>query len=150
MEPSIVMTNTIDFSIIIPTFRRPLQLRCAIESALAQTGINVEVLVVDDSPERSAEPVVAGLGDARIIYMANPEPSGGCPSRVRNLAWPRAKGAFVHFLDDDDIIPQGHYSAVKDAFSKYPGVGVIFSRIRPFGNCSAEQLEHERRYFEEA
>ncbi|WP_423875429.1 glycosyltransferase family 2 protein [Bradyrhizobium sp.] len=63
-----------EISVVIPTFRRPLLLKQAIESALAQ-HVPVEVIVVDDSPERSADPVV-------------PSPSGGWPSRVRNLGCP--------------------------------------------------------------
>jgi glycosyltransferase involved in cell wall biosynthesis len=144
------MQTSIDFSVIIPTFRRPGELRHAILSALEQTGVQVEILVVDDSPERSAETVVTNLQDSRVTYLINPQPSGGYPSRVRNLAWPNAKGSFIHFLDDDDIIPQGHYAAVKAAFSKQSDVGVVFCRIEPFGNCSTEQLQLEKEYFAEA
>lgn len=144
------MKTSIDFSVIIPTFRRPVELRCAILSALEQTGVEIEILVVDDSPERSAETVVTSLQDPRIIYMVNPDPSGGFPSRVRNFAWPHARGSFVHFLDDDDIVPQGHYAAVMAVFSKQSDVGVVFCRIEPFGNCSKDQLQHEKEYFAEA
>jgi glycosyltransferase involved in cell wall biosynthesis len=144
------MQTFIDFSVIIPAFRRPAELRCAILSALEQREVVVEILVVDDSPERSAEAVVTSLQDSRIIYLVNPQPSGGFPSRVRNLAWPHARGNFVHFLDDDDIVPQGHYAAVKAVFSEQPNIGVVFCRIEPFGSCSSEQLEHEKGYFAEA
>ncbi len=144
------MSPAVDLSVIIPTFRRPAELRCAILSALEQSGVEIEVLVVDDSPERSAEAVVKSLQDSRLIYLPNPQPSGGFPSRVRNLAWPHARGNLVHFLDDDDIIPPGHYAAVKSVFSKHPDIGVVFCRIEPFGNCSKEQLQHETEYFAEA
>ena len=140
----------VDISVIIPTFRRPVQLREAILSVLHQSGAEIEILVVDDSPERSAEAVVESIRDARIVYMTNPQPTGGFPSRVRNFAWPRATGGLVHFLDDDDMIPQGYYAAVKAVFSERPDVGVVFCRIEPFGNCSSEQLQHETKYFAEA
>ncbi|QDP23812.2 glycosyltransferase family 2 protein [Bradyrhizobium cosmicum] len=140
----------IDFTVVIPTFRRPLELREAISSVLDQRDVEIEIFVVDDSPEGSAESVVASLNDQRIVYMANPKPTGGFPSAVRNLGWPSGRGDFVHFLDDDDIIPQGHYAAVKHLFAKHTDVGVVFCRIDPFGNCSPTQLHQEKLYFEKA
>jgi glycosyltransferase involved in cell wall biosynthesis len=140
----------VDFSIIIPTYRRPSELREAISSVLSQNGATVEILVVDDSPEASARDTVERLMDHRVTYLKNPSPSGGFPSLVRNLGWPSATGKFVHFLDDDDIVPEGHYMAVKDAFSNHPEAGIVFGRIEPFGNVSADQLAHESRYFEDA
>jgi glycosyltransferase involved in cell wall biosynthesis len=139
-----------EFSVITPTFRRPQQLRSAVLSALDQRDVEVEVIVMDDSPERSAEPVIAGLRDPRVRYFANPQPTGGYPSVVRNLAWPHATGEFIHFLDDDDIVPPGHYAAVKAAFAERPKVGLVFGRIEPFGDCSKEQLEREIQYFRES
>jgi glycosyltransferase involved in cell wall biosynthesis len=141
---------SIDFSVVIPTFRRPSELTEAISSALGQHEVSIEVIVVDDSPEGSAEEVVKGFADSRITYLRNPAPTGGIPSVVRNIGWPLAGGKYVHFLDDDDIVAEGHYAAVKAAFAANPSVGLVFGRIEPFGAGPAEQLEHERRYFAEA
>jgi glycosyltransferase involved in cell wall biosynthesis len=140
----------VDFSVVIPTFRRPDALREAIGSASSQTGVTLEIIIVDDSPEGSAQEIAERCGDSRIRYVRNSEPSGGVPSRVRNLGWPLAKGAFVHFLDDDDIVADGHYAAVKAAFEEHPGIGLVFGRIDPFGLGPASQLEHETRYFARA
>jgi glycosyltransferase involved in cell wall biosynthesis len=137
----------VDFSVIIPTFRRQGPLRESISSALGQQGVSTEIFVVDDSPEGSAEDVVKAFADERISYVKNPQPTGGRPSVVRNLGWPLAKGSLVHFLDDDDIVVDGHYAAVKSAFETHPNVGLVFGRIEPFGSGPASQLDHERRYF---
>ncbi len=139
-----------EFSIIIPTFRRPAQLRVALESVLAQDGVNIEVFVVDDSPEGSARDVVETLADSRVAYRKTPEPTGGRPSIVRNLAIAEASGDYLHFLDDDDLVPEGHYLRVKRAFLDHPDVGMVFGRIEPFGDCSPEQMAHERLYFSNA
>jgi len=61
-----------------------------------------------------------------------------------------AKGTFVHFLDDDDIVADGHYAAVKAAFEANPAIGLVFGRIEPFGSGPAAQLDQERRYFADA
>jgi glycosyltransferase involved in cell wall biosynthesis len=140
----------IDISVVIPTFRRPKLLGEAIASILKQTSVALEVLVIDDSPECSAEDIVGSFRDARIRYMKNPEPSAGFPSAVRNLGWPLARGDLVHFLDDDDIVPEGHYTAVREAFFKHRHVGVVFGRIEPFGNAPETQMRHERLFFGDA
>jgi glycosyltransferase involved in cell wall biosynthesis len=141
---------TVDFSVVIPTFQRPEELRDAIASVLRQSGPTLEVLVVDDCPEGSARDVVEGTGDPRLNYQRNPNPTGGVPSVVRNLAWPRTRGKYIHFLDDDDIVPEGHYAAVKEAFENNPQVGMVFGRIEPFGTCPEQQLLHEKSYFAQA
>ncbi len=141
---------SIDVSIVIPTFRRPKSLGEAIASVLSQESVAVEIFVVDDSPEGSAQEVVTNFRDARVRYLKNPKPTGGFPSAVRNLGWPLARGAFVHFLDDDDIVPEGHYLAVKEAFSKHCDVGVVFGRIEPFGDAPEAQMRRERLFFGDA
>jgi glycosyltransferase involved in cell wall biosynthesis len=141
---------SIDFSVVIPTFRRPVQLLEAIASVLRQEGSKIEIVVVDDSPEGSAKEAITSLRDPRIVYLKNPKPTGGVPSLVRNLGWPMASGEFIHFLDDDDLVAEGHYAAVKTAFAANPAVGLVFGRIEPFGTGPAEQLDHERRYFADA
>jgi glycosyltransferase involved in cell wall biosynthesis len=138
---------SIDFSVIIPTFRRPAELIEAVSSVLRQREASVEIIVVDDSPEGSAEKAVRSLTDAHIAYIKNPHPTGGFPSVVRNIGWPAANGKFVHFLDDDDLIAEGYYAAVKRAFVARPDAGLVFGRVEPFGYGPAAQLDHERRYF---
>lgn len=140
----------IDFSVVIPTFRRNRELAEAIASVQRQQGVSLEVLVVDDCPNGGARTVVEGLRDARVSYQWNPRPTGGVPSVVRNLGWPKASGRFVHFLDDDDMVPEGHYAAVAAAFAQNPQVGLVFGRVAPFGSGPETQLQHERQFFAHA
>jgi len=139
-----------DISVIIPAFRRPKELLDAIASVLRQRNVTVEIIVVDDSPEAAAREPVQGLDDPRVFYMKNANPTGGFPSIVRNLGWPRARGTFIHFLDDDDIVPDGHYAEVLKAFADHPESGILFGRIEPFGTAPDSQLAHERQFFEQA
>ena len=141
---------SVDVSVIIPTFRRPQLLRETIASVIGQTGVEVELIVVDDSPEGSAEKIVQSVGDRRVSYRKNPAPTGGKPGVVRNLGWPSATGKLCHFLDDDDLVPEGHYRRVIDTFGKNPEVGVVFGKVEPFGDSVSHSLEHEQRYFSDA
>jgi len=140
---------SIELSVIIPTFQRAQSLLESIKSVLQESAVPLEVIVVDDCPRGSAESIVRGLGDDRVTYVRNLHPSGERPGLVRNLGWPLAKGKYVHFLDDDDLVPIGHYSVVRDAFSRHPNVGVIFGRIETFGE-NAEEVKLEQAYFNDA
>ncbi len=140
----------IDLSVVIPTCRRNEQLSSAIASVRRQASTALQIIVVDDSPEGAARETVEGFGDQRIIYLQSPRPTGGVPSMVRNQGWLHATGKFVHFLDDDDIVPDGHYERALAVFARRPGIGLVFGRIEPFGVCPPTQLSHEQAYFENA
>jgi len=140
-------TSTLDFLVIIPTHKRPGSLRKAITSALSQTDITKQIIVADDCPDGSAAEVVRNF--PQVIYLKNPNPSGGWPSRVRNFAFnsSRAMGIearYVHFLDDDDTVPAGHYAVVKQAFNQHPNIGVVFGILRPFCMFS-DDLDRRKR-----
>ena len=135
-----------DISVVIPTHRRPAELAEAVGSVLRQQGVTVEVIVVDDCAEGSARTVVDALADPRVRYRANPTSSGGRPAVVRNFGFGFATGELVHFLDDDDIVPDGHYRAVKAVFAAHPETSVVFGRIEPFG-VSETAVAPERAYF---
>ena len=139
-----------DISVVIATFQRPKELAETLASVLKQRGVSIEIVVVDDSPEGSAQEVVNNAQDPRVRYLRNPKPTGGFPSIVRNLGWPLAEGALVHFLDDDDLVPEGHYAAVKAAFSQHRNVGVMFGRVAPFGNPPEDQMRAERCFARDA
>ena len=50
-----------DFSVVIPTYRRKNQLGEALASVLRQSGVTLEILVIDDCPDGSARDVVGAL-----------------------------------------------------------------------------------------
>jgi glycosyltransferase involved in cell wall biosynthesis len=139
----------IDVSVIIPTYRRPIPLGESIQSALDQEGVTVEIHVIDDSPEGAGAAVVERIGDRRVVYQRMPSPTGGLPSRVRNSAWPSARGDFIHFLDDDDRMEPGAYAALVEALRQRPGTGVAFGRIAPFGD-NPKVLARQQDYFQNA
>ncbi len=86
-------------SVIIPTYRRPAEVRLAAESALAQTWTEIEVLVVSDGPDPETRAALQGL-DARLHYLELPKNEG--PAAARNAGVAASRGAWLTFLDDDD------------------------------------------------
>ncbi len=95
----IMNKNDILFSIIIPTYNRANMISIAIESILAQTYTNWELIVVDDGSIDNTGEVVGRYDDKRIryFYKENEE-----RSVARNFGIDRAKGDYLSFLDDDD------------------------------------------------
>lgn len=99
------MSTSPFFSVVIPTYNRPEYLREAIQSVVSQTFADFELIVVDDSPEETARPVIESFADVRLSYVTNDHSSGG--AGTRNAGIERARGTWVAFLDDDDLwLPQ--------------------------------------------
>jgi glycosyltransferase involved in cell wall biosynthesis len=126
----------IDISVVMATYRRPASIVAAIRSSLDQTGVQVEVLVVDDCPDGSAETAVVGMGDPRVRYIRNPHPSNGRPAVPRNAGWPSTSGEIIHFADDDDLVPAGLYADAVAEFRRFPNIGLVFGSIEAFGEPS--------------
>jgi glycosyltransferase involved in cell wall biosynthesis len=135
---------SVDISVIVPTFRRVEPLKRALASALSQPGASIEIFVVDDSPESSAAEAVAGFHDERITYMKMPSPTGGFAGTVRNYALPHARGRFIHFLDDDDEVPPGHYAAAVEELAMHPRIGLVFGRVELFGPAPPALMQQQR------
>lgn len=141
--------HSIDVSVVIPTFRRERELQEAVDSVLAQAGVSVEVIVVDDSPEGSADATVAAIADRRVQYRRRAVPSGGRPAIVRNDGAACATGRYLVFLDDDDQLAAGALLDLAGALDAQPAAGMAFGAVTPFG-ADIEDLRHNQDYFAEA
>lgn len=127
-------------SIVITTFERTDRLKLAIESAINQTYINKEILVVDDNPSNSyyrkeVEKVMSNYPD--VIYIKNSVNVGG--ALARNIGIDHSKGEFIAFLDDDDTFRKTklelQYSYYKEKNNE--NIGLIYcysSEIDDKGN----------------
>ena len=102
--------NAIDCSVIIPAWNAEDFIGVAIESALAQQGIELEVLVIDDaSTDRTAE-VVAAMSDPRVTVIRRAENGGA--AAARNVGFARAQGSWIAVLDADDHLLPGRLAAL--------------------------------------
>lgn len=95
------MTTLPTFSIIVPTFNRPLQLWHCLQ-AMTQLDYppdRFEVIVVDDGGKLPLEPIVAEF-EARMGVVLVTQPNSG-PAAARNTGARVANGRFIAFTDDD-------------------------------------------------
>jgi len=93
------MTSTPLVSVVIPAYNAETYIAAAVESVLAQTFRDFELIVVDDgSSDSTASRLAAYEGALRCIRQAN---SG--VSRARNNGVEASRGRLVAFLDADDV-----------------------------------------------
>ena len=128
----------IQVSVIVPACKRPQLLAQAVQSVLAQSFRDLELVVVDDDPLGSAKAVVAGVNDPRIMYLAHRTNRGAAAARNTGLA--HARGRVIAFLDDDDTLhPQFLEKMMPVIAGLAPDVGVLqcaVELVRPGGECT--------------
>lgn len=120
-------------SLIMPARQpRPDWFRAAVQSACAQRGVNVELIVVDDG---SPEPVEALLGDVdqqrvRVLRVGH-----GGPSHARNAGLRGARGEFIRYVDADDLLEPDSTARLTALASAAPGAAIAYGATM---NCDAE------------
>lgn len=87
-------------SIIMPSYNTEKYIRDSIDSVIAQTYTNWELIIIDDcSPDNSNE-IIESYKDPRIRLLKNERNSGAAVSR--NYGLREAKGKYIAFIDSDD------------------------------------------------
>lgn len=103
------------FSIILPTYNRAHMLPRAIDSVLAQTFRDWELIIMDDGSTDDTKKVITKYTDRRIQYhrQENKERSA-----ARNNGIARSVGRYICFLDSDDSYLPSHLSAFYNELEK--------------------------------
>jgi glycosyltransferase involved in cell wall biosynthesis len=107
-------------SVILNTYNRAALLPRAIESVLAQTHDDFELVVADDGSIDRTPGVVAKFNDRRVRYVR--QDNAGL-SVARNFGVASSSGRYVTFLDDDDEVLPGWLEAFAKMIS-FSGCGV--------------------------
>lgn len=118
-------------SIVIPCFNAGDLLSEAVESALAQTYADVEVIIVDDgSTDARTQEILATATwpRTRIIRQDN-----AGPAAARNVAIAAASGEFILPLDADDRIAPSYVEKAVAAMVANPEVGIVYCKAMKFG-----------------
>lgn len=120
-----------EVSVIVPTFHRPAGLRRALESLLGQRTVSgaFEIVVVDNAPDASARPIVAGLeaGGVLVHYVHEPRPG---ISHARNAGFAHARGRLLALIDDDEQASRDWLAHLTRAQRQY-GADVVFGPVYP-------------------
>jgi glycosyltransferase involved in cell wall biosynthesis len=120
------MTDQPLVSVVIATYNMAQYLPKAIDSVLAQTWKNLELIVVDDgSTDNTAEVMEPFKSDPRVRYL--PTENQGQP-RAKNHGLNEAKGDFIAFCDADDLWSPKKL-AIQMPFFQDSQVGVVYSEV---------------------
>lgn len=93
------------FSILVPTYKtKEKYLRQMVDSVLAQTYVNLELIIADASGDNTVTSVVETYSDERIVLVVLPENLG--ISGNTNAALLKATGDYIALLDHDDVLTQ--------------------------------------------
>ncbi len=110
-------------TIALATYNRARYLRDAIESCLAQTFTDFELLVCDNASDDETRDTVAAFTDRRIRYLRNETNVGMVGSWNRCLA--EARGELIANLPDDDLMLPDRLERQVAIFSAHPDTGIV-------------------------
>jgi glycosyltransferase involved in cell wall biosynthesis len=114
-------------SVIIPTRNRPALLRETVASVLRQTRAVEQIVVVDDGSTPPAG--LAHTATSTAVELIR-HPAARGVSAARNTGLGRARGEFVCFLDDDDLLEPGFVETGLARLDECAGADGVFFRHR--------------------
>src|SRR3569833_1056935 len=111
-------------SVVIATYNAGAYLREAIESVLAQSVSDLEVIVVDDGSTDPTRELVSQIKDERLKYFWQ---ANAGQTSAKNHGVQRATGRFIGFCDGDDYWYKDKLELQLPLMAQAPEVGVVYS-----------------------
>jgi len=125
-------------SVVIPTYNRAGKVQKSIESVLAQTLPDLEVIVADDGSSDGTEKALSQSYGNRIRYFFQPNQG---VSAARNLGIQMAQGNWIAFLDSDDLWEKDKLEWQFKALERFsPHCGACYTDTRLFNNSETRTL----------
>jgi hypothetical protein len=126
-------------STIIPVYNRAALLAEAVGSVLAQTYRPVEVVIVDDGSTddtpAAADTFAAAHPDVvRVVHQAN-----GGVGRAREAGRLAARGAFIQYLDSDDLLLPRKFTQLVATLDAQPDCGIAYGITR-YRNAAGDEV----------
>jgi glycosyltransferase involved in cell wall biosynthesis len=113
-------------SIVIPAYNSANYIQETLESCLAQTYPNFELIVIDDGSTDDTIAIVESYGDK--IHLIQQRNSG--PAIARNTGIQAAQGEYIQFCDSDDLLHPEKIAHCMAAMLKNPDVALVYSKVR--------------------
>lgn len=132
----LIMSHQDLVSVIIPTYNRANYLVESLDSVLAQTYRNLEVIVVNDGSTDETKTKLVPFLD-RISYF---EKSNGGKSSALNLGLKHISGDYVWVFDDDDVALPELVELHISVFESQPEVDFVYSGFAYFEGKDADNV----------
>lgn len=128
-------------SIIVPVYNSAKYLSGCVDSMLAQTYKNIELILVDDGSKDDSGKICDSYASkdsrVKVIHQQN----GGI-SRAQNAGLDAASGEFIAFADNDDILDCQNIEILLNAILQ-SGASMSKAKWQQFGLSSLEQIKKE-------
>jgi len=137
---------TVTLSVVIPVYNGAALIAATVRAALAQTFRDVEIVIVNDGSSDATLAQLAPFGDSiKVISIAN-----GGVSNARNVGIRASSGAFIAFLDADDLWHPDKLARQLDAMQRHPDIGfcccnyAITDPVTGLPAAQFDQFRHDR------
>lgn len=116
-------------SVILATHNRAHLLPEAVQSILAQTWQEFEIIIVDDASKDETPIVINYLAenDDRIRSISTGQNIG--PGAARNLGIAQARGEYIAIMDDDDLAYPERLATQLTVFKQNTNISLVFSSV---------------------
>lgn len=130
-------------SVIVPVYNVAPYLAACIDSILAQTLTDLELLLVDDGSTDGSGDICDDYAcrDARVTAMHQ---SNAGPSAARNAALDVAQGDFVAFVDSDDVIHSRYLELLHGLITEADDIDIVQAPYQIVPDAQRARYGHER------
>jgi glycosyltransferase involved in cell wall biosynthesis len=123
-----------DISVVIPVHNGERYLAESIRSVLDQDHAALELLVIDNGSTDATADVARTFSSIRYFHLADKG-----LSKALNYGLERCRGAFLAFLDADDLWPPNRLAVQLEAFARNPAVEMVFGNVEQFISPELEE-----------
>lgn len=118
-------------SILMPAYNNGKYLNEAIDSMLAQTFTDFELIVLDDGSIDNTQEVVTAYTDPRVVYQRSQQNLG--LAHNLNIGLKMARGEFIVRMDGDDISLPNRLQVQIDYLTSHPSIDLCSCGLQKFG-----------------
>lgn len=134
-------------SIILPCYNGEKYIAQAIDSVLKQSNTNWELIISDDSSDDNTIDIIKEFSDIRIKFYINSTTNRGIFSNM-NFAMQYARGKYIQFFCQDDIMPQDFIDNQLMAMNSGGDcLGMVFSNVKIIEENSHEEKDLDMRKY---
>lgn len=121
-----MIPSSSQISIIMPTYNGERFIRKSIDSVLAQTFKDFELIIINDGSNDNTSEIIKRYSDKRIVYLENKK-NQGVP-KARNKGINVAGGKYIAYCDHDDIYYPQHLERMAGVLEARCDIGLVYAR----------------------
>jgi glycosyltransferase involved in cell wall biosynthesis len=123
-------------SVLMPSYNHAPFIRSAVESVLAQTLTELELIIVDDGSRDSSANIISTMSDQRVRFQLLRQNAGAC--HAMNLALQMSSGKLIAVCNSDDEWHPEKLRRQLRLMERLPNIAVLFSDVRWIADDGAQ------------